>query len=98
MAYNGTGCGQAIQGVWCPNHAAALHICCRCLGQHPVSECRETSITTPTFLTRQQNKGKGKGGQGDAAGADNNQGKGGKGAKGKGGKRYQPYGARRPGY
>ena len=84
MDYNGSGCGEAVQGNWCPR-GHGLHICCRCLQAHPVTECRQNEVRAPNWIERGGKGGKDKGGKGGKGG----RGRGGKG--GKGGHRPGPY-------
>ena len=79
MDYNGSGCGAAIEGSWCPN-GNGLHQCCRCGGRHPVTQCPHDALQVPNWVGR---KGEGNGSGGGKGG----KGKGGKSGKGKGGSR-----------
>ena len=72
--FNSLGCDAAVRGHWCPR-GNGLHVCNRCLRDHPVNECNRSNVSTPTFLGKGKGKGKGKEGKG----------------KGKGGKRHGPY-------
>ena len=82
-AFNGLGCGATLSNEMCPN-GNGLHLCCRCLQPHSISQCPSSAASVPGWAARQAAKGQGKG-----------KGKGkGKSGKGKGQKpqRQGPYG------
>ena len=73
--FNAGTCNHTQRGIWCSVTPETVHVCSKCLGTHPVSQCPQTGTGQGNRNTRRNtwwNKG-GKGGKG----------KGAKGGKGK---------------
>jgi hypothetical protein len=65
--YQTGNCEATVRGIWCPKSRESVHLCARCLGQHPANACGHDTMPE-TSTAKRIRKGDGKGSKGSGRG------------------------------